>query len=83
MPSIPKNNLKEHMLKLNYNPNLVKITPPVINYVPPPPSQAQQPTSTYKLAQTIQQSTYQQQQTIKFDPPQVVNLEEWSDFEDD
>lgn len=77
MPPIPKNNLKEQMLKLNYNPNLVKITPPVINYVPPPP---QQSTNIYKPAQ---QSTYNQQPQIKFDPPTISNIDDWSDFEDD
>lgn len=75
MPRIPKNNLREQMLKLNYNPNLVKITAPVINYVPPPQPPVQQPA---KIENQPQQPT-----TATFQPPPIVNIDDWSDFEED
>lgn len=74
MPAIPKNNLKEQMLKLNYNPNLVKLTAPKINYVPPPQT-TNQPAPTTKIEK--------QSFDTSFQPPPITNIEEWSDFEDE
>ena len=84
MPSIPKNNLKERMLKLNYNPDLVMIVPPVLDN-----SKIIIPQEKPKTAfQPNFQTTYQPvkedaKETQDFKPPTFINVDDWSDFEDD
>lgn len=66
MPPIPKNNLRDRMIKLGYNPNIVTLTAPIVDNskVKPPPPQIIKPLET-------------------FTPPAIVNIDEWSDFEDE
>lgn len=75
MPSIPRNNLAERMQKLGYNPNIVKINPPVID------------NSNIIIRQDTSKSStsYQERskQETKFKPLETVNIDEWSDFEED
>lgn len=87
-PKIPKNNLKERMVKLGYNPDLAQITPQICAELPPKPEPAKyQP----PVKQQPQYQQPQQQQTgastsnpsTNFAPPLMVNLDDWSDFEDD
>lgn len=65
MTSIPKNNLRELMLKLGYDPTLIKIVPPVLD--------------NSKVVK--QESKNQPPGNIK--QPDILNLDEWSDFDDD
>lgn len=76
MTSLPKNNLKERMSKLGYNPNLVVLTIPELDnskvikrekkvYIPPA------------------QSANLANQPSDFKPPVIMNIDEWSDFEDE
>lgn len=69
MVNIPKNNLKERMVKLGYNPNLMKITAPTLDnsniIVGPPKKEPSKPVQT------------------NFQPPEVLNIDDWSDFEED
>lgn len=67
MNSIPKNNLKEQMLKLGYNPDAVKIVPPVLD--------------NSKVVK--RELKFIKDHPIIFKPPVIANLDEWSDFEDD
>lgn len=67
MNSIPKNNLKEQMLKLGYNPDVVKIEPPVLD--------------NSKVVK--QERKLVQDQSSSFKPPVIADIDEWSDFEDD
>lgn len=62
MPPIPKNNLKERMSKLGYNPNLVKIKPPVLDN---------------------SNIVAKKEEKIDIFRPEKLNLDEWSDFEED
>lgn len=79
MPTIPKNNLHERMLKLGYDPKLMEIKPPVLDNSQvvkepteqPKPSQYQPKTEQTHIstANTLQLGTF--------------NIDEWSDFEED
>lgn len=68
MVSIPKNNLKERMIKLGYNPNLMKITPPKLD--------------NSKIIVPTKIET-QNRTEINFQPPEIMNIDDWSDFEDE
>jgi len=70
MASIPKNNLKERMIKLGYNPNIVHIVPPVLD-------------NSRVIDTPILYTKVAQQGQSNFTPPIIPNIEEWSDFEDD
>lgn len=79
MTSIPNNNLKERLLRLGYNPDGVKLTAPVLDN-----------SKIIKVERKVQQTNIQsnQQQTAtasqnNFKLPVIVNLDEWSDFEDE
>ena len=75
MPSIPKNNLRERMLKLHYNPDLIKIVPPILDnskvvkkeQAPAPANRPYEPVKNQE----------------NFKPPEFINLDDWSDFEED
>lgn len=67
MTSIPKNNLKEQMLKLGYNPAVVNIVPPVLD--------------NSKVIK--QETKFVQNKPSTIETPVIANLDEWSDFEDD
>lgn len=75
MPIIPKNNLKERMLKLGYDPKFVHITPPVID-------NSKVVRKNEAPIEKKPQITHQAP-LINFTPPVIVNIDEWSDFEDD
>lgn len=74
MTSIPKNNLRERLLKLGYNPNLITIKPPVLDnsgvVKEEPPK-----------ASTFFGSTFSEANIPN--PPVFINVDEWSDFEED
>lgn len=69
MVTIPKNNLKERMIKLGYNPNLMKITPPTLD--------------NSNIIIGPSRSETQGRVEANFQPPQIINIDEWSDFEDE
>ena len=71
MPSLPKNNLHERMKKLGYNPNIVKLVPPVLDNSK---VAKDQPRVTYAPIPKVQ---------TDFKPLATVNIDEWSDFEED
>lgn len=76
MPSIPKNNLRERLQKLGYNPNLITIVPPVLDN-----------SGVVKNEQAAlgvtSNSTYQADSNCNIKPPEFVNIDDWSDFEED
>lgn len=67
MAKIPKNNLQERMAKLGYNPNLVSIKPPTLD--------------NSKVVYTS--SAPQPKVEPFFEPPKLLNIDDWSDFEDE
>jgi len=75
MGPIPKNNLAERMRKLGYDPNIVKIVPPILDNSQiikkddPKPSY-----SAYKVNLNTEP---------EFKPLATVNIDEWSDFEEE
>lgn len=72
MSSIPKNNLKERMLKLGYKPDLVRIVPPVLD-------------NSRVVIKKEEPKTSQgpSNPIVNFQPPQILNINDWSDFEDE
>ena len=72
MTSIPKNNLNERMVKLGYNPNIVKLVPPVLDFSAI--LKREKPPLIYQTAPKAQ---------LDFKPLATVNIDDWSDFEED
>lgn len=75
MTSIPKNNLSERMRKLGYNPNIVTITPPVLDNSKV--IKKEEPPASYRSYQSVPNPE------PEFKPLPSVNIDEWSDFEED
>lgn len=73
MPSIPNNNLRERMLKLGYDPKLAKIEAPVLD-------------NSRVIKEEDKKTKFNPQlsnQQEPFKAPEVLNIDDWSDFEDD
>lgn len=73
MPPIPKNNLRERMLKLGYNPDIVTIKPPVLDNSKVIVVPKAQPSSFVSAPAPAAVAP----------PPLITNIDDWSDFEDD
>ena len=73
MAQIPKNNLKERMQKLGYRPDLFVIIPPTLD------------NSKVVTRQEPKVLSKLQQQVQDFDDfkPEALNIEDWSDFEEE
>lgn len=81
MPNIPKNNLRERMLKLGYDSTWAKITPPIVDNSRI--IKSEQPK--VNLGSTTS-NRYNQPYTApqtNFTPPVIANIDDWSDFEED
>lgn len=80
MTTIPKNNLKERMQRLGYNPNIVKIVAPTLD-------NSKVIKNKPKIDNKPIQSTYKSEVTapvpVNFVPPKIDNIDDWSDFEDE
>lgn len=98
MPAIPKNNLKERLLKLGYNSNSFKIVPPALdNSKVVHERRSLESQINYKAQPSGFQihNPYSEDQPsfnaqpnslhsqLDFKPPPIANIDEWSDFEDD
>lgn len=82
MPAIPKNNLKERLTKLGYDPNGIQIIKPVLDNSRVVPDS--KPTTSY------QNKPYKSNMEVKpagktdFKPLDILKpLDDWSDFEDE
>lgn len=74
MPLIPANNLKERMLKLGYNPDIIKLSPPVLDNSAVVKRETKPTVVTIKPPETS---------AVPRNEPEFINLDEWSDFEED
>lgn len=74
MPNIPRNNLKDRMIKLGYDPKSVTIKAPVLDN-----SRVVKQPMKIEPQQLYQESPNQE----SFVAPKINNIDEWSDFEDD
>lgn len=87
MTSIPKNNLAERMLRIGYDPNIVKIQKPVLDNSKIIKTQniKSQPDTKYTHNNYTSNKPTEQKSAVlsDFRPPEILNLDEWSDFEDE
>lgn len=81
MTSIPQNNLKERLLKLGYNPDNFTITPPVLDNSKVVKVERKPQASVSRPPQQPPLQTIAPQTNFK--PPVILNINDWSDFEDD
>lgn len=89
MAPIPKNNLRERLMKLGYDPNSVQITTPVLDNSKVVPDRATtKPTANNQSGSTgtkieINPVYKPIKKDPNFDPPIILGVDEWSDFEDE
>ena len=78
MSAIPKNNLRERLQKLGYDPNLAVIKKPELINIKHSTNETTYP-SCSNLESDVQVATTDSK------PPQILNLniDEWSDFDED
>lgn len=74
MTSIPKNNLRERMLKLGYNPDLITIKAPILD------NSGIKKEEPPKLNNNFE---YNKTNGDCQKPPVFMNIDDWSDFEED
>lgn len=78
MSSIPKNNLRERLQKLGYDPNLAVIKKPELINIKPTPNQ-----STYQSCSNQNPGDQGIPTKIEQSPLLNLNIDEWSDFDED
>lgn len=69
MPQLPANNLRERMLKLGYNPEFVKLTPPTLD--------------NSSVIKKESKPSYVTANSGAKKEPEFINLDDWSDFEEE
>lgn len=85
MAPIPKNNLRERLQKLGYNPNLARIQPPTLDnskVIYPEKKVVAPPPSAYS-SEHFGGGSSNHQPPSNFQPPVITNIDDWSDFEED
>lgn len=85
MAPIPKNNLRERLQKLGYNPNLAKIQPPTLDNskVIYPKKEVVAAPAPVQSSDHFDGGVSKHSPAPNFQPPVITNIDDWSDFEED